>query len=89
MSRELEWTGQEEYVSKPLDSWYMEGRVVGLARSANGLTFATINDAGHMVCSHIIRSRRLDLTVHEFQAPYDKPKETLELLKRWLAGQEP
>ncbi|KAF5347055.1 hypothetical protein D9758_011617 [Tetrapyrgos nigripes] len=37
----------------------------GMIAQGGGLTFATIDGAGHMV-------------------PYDKPKESLELVKRWL-----
>ncbi|KAJ6614925.1 serine carboxypeptidase [Mycena sp. CBHHK59/15] len=67
----LEWSGQEAFVQEPLRSWggtgNAKGKRAGLARSANGLTFVTIDDAGHMV-------------------PYDKPKESLDLVQRWLSG---
>ncbi|KAG9315964.1 Alpha/Beta hydrolase protein [Chiua virens] len=56
----MPWTGQEAF---------LDGQVVGRTRSANGLTFATVDGAGHMV-------------------PYDKPKEALALVQRWLAKQE-
>ena len=49
MSLELEWTGQEEFSQKPFESWLVNDKVVGGTRSAQGLTFATINGAGHMV----------------------------------------
>ncbi|KAJ7323615.1 serine carboxypeptidase [Mycena albidolilacea] len=68
----LEWSGQAEYAAEPLRPWavggdFTKGRA-GLARSAKGLTFATIDKAGHMV-------------------PYDKPKEALDLVQRWLSGE--
>ncbi|KAJ7259665.1 serine carboxypeptidase [Mycena rebaudengoi] len=72
----LEWSGQAEFAKQPLKPWAIAGdpqadadgsRRAGLARSAQGLTFATIEAAGHMV-------------------PYDKPKESLELVQRWLSG---
>ncbi|KAJ7129023.1 serine carboxypeptidase [Mycena crocata] len=65
----MEWSGQEEFSRQDLKPWGIgEGTArIGLARSAMGLTFATVEGAGHMV-------------------PYDKPKESLELLRRWLAG---
>ncbi|KAJ7751869.1 serine carboxypeptidase [Mycena maculata] len=68
----LEWSGQAAFAAEPLRPWavggdFANGRA-GLARSANGLTFATIDRAGHMV-------------------PYDKPKEALDLLQRWLSGE--
>ena len=45
----MSWTGQEAFVSQPLREWGIDGKVVGKTRSANGLTFATIYGAGHMV----------------------------------------
>jgi len=68
-TRGLEWSGQEEFVSKPLRPWMVEGRVAGQTREGNGLTFASIYGAGHM-------------------APGDKPKESLEMVSRWLKGKE-
>jgi len=61
----LEWSGHEEFSAQSLRDWKIDGRSVGTTRCANGLTFATIEGAGHMV-------------------PYDKPKEALELVNRWL-----
>ncbi|KAJ6531658.1 serine carboxypeptidase [Mycena vulgaris] len=68
----LEWSGQAEFAAEPLRPWavggdFTKGRA-GLARSAKGLTFATIDAAGHMV-------------------PYDKPKEALDVVQRWLSGE--
>ncbi|KAJ7086299.1 Alpha/Beta hydrolase protein [Mycena crocata] len=74
-TRALEWSGQEEFAAEPLRAWAVGGDLAkakgraGLARSAKGLTFATVDGAGHMV-------------------PYDKPKEALDLLQRWLSGEE-
>lgn len=45
----MPWSGQEAFVSQSLREWQADGQVVGKTRSANGLTFATINGAGHMV----------------------------------------
>ncbi|KAF7367689.1 Carboxypeptidase [Mycena sanguinolenta] len=66
----LEWSGQAAFAAEPLHPWaigddFTKGRA-GLARSAKGLTFVTIDKAGHMV-------------------PYDKPKEALDLVQRWLS----
>ncbi|KAF7315211.1 Carboxypeptidase [Mycena indigotica] len=65
----MEWSGQEEFVQQGLRPWGFKGQNnrIGLVRNAKGLTFATIEGAGHMV-------------------PYDKPKEALEMVQRWLAG---
>jgi len=63
----LEWSGQEEFSSQPLREWTVDGKRAGRTRYAKGLTFATVDAAGHMV-------------------PYDKPKESLEMVNRWIAG---
>ncbi|KAF8599601.1 serine carboxypeptidase [Ceratobasidium sp. AG-I] len=66
---DLDWTGGAAYNAQKDREWSVDGESVGITRSANGLTFATINAAGHMV-------------------PYDKPKEALAMLHRWLGGEE-
>ncbi|KIM38984.1 hypothetical protein M413DRAFT_447347 [Hebeloma cylindrosporum] len=65
----LEWSGQEEFGKQGLREWIVNGKTAGTMRSAKGLTFATIQGAGHMV-------------------PYDKPKESLELVNRWLSNKD-
>ena len=45
----MEWSGQSKFVSQELREWKVDGRVAGLTRSAEGLTFATVDGAGHMV----------------------------------------
>ncbi|KAJ7487366.1 Alpha/Beta hydrolase protein [Mycena galericulata] len=67
-TRELEWTGHAEFSAQPLREWMVGGKRAGHTREANGLTFATVDAAGHMV-------------------PYDKPKESLEMVNRWIAGE--
>lgn len=46
---DLEWTGRDVFGATKLRQWDVEGVAAGLTRSANGLTFATIYGAGHMV----------------------------------------
>jgi hypothetical protein len=62
----MPWSGQDAFVKQPLTDWLIDGHVVGKTRSANGLTFATVNEAGHMVgpssrvgtpCSQEVRFR--------------------------------
>lgn len=65
----MKWSGQENFVAQELRDWEVGGQRVGKTRSFGGLTFATIEGAGHMV-------------------PYDKPVEALEMVKRWLGGEE-
>ncbi|KAJ7499907.1 serine carboxypeptidase [Mycena latifolia] len=64
----LEWSGQAEFSALPLREWTVAGKRAGKTRAAQGLTFATVDAAGHMV-------------------PFDKPKESLEMVNRWIAGQ--
>ncbi|KAJ7479723.1 Alpha/Beta hydrolase protein [Mycena latifolia] len=64
----LEWSGQAEFSALPLREWTVAGKRAGKTRAARGLTFATVDAAGHVV-------------------PYDKPKESLEMVNRWIAGQ--
>jgi carboxypeptidase C (cathepsin A) len=45
----LEWSGHDAFSSQPLRDWTVNGTVAGKTRSADGLTFATIYGAGHMV----------------------------------------
>ncbi len=45
----LEWSGHAEFSNAPLRAWNVDGKQVGMTRSALGLTFATIEGAGHMV----------------------------------------
>ncbi|EJU01527.1 alpha/beta-hydrolase [Dacryopinax primogenitus] len=45
----LEWTGQLAFNSRDLTEWTVHGRRAGLTKHAKGLTFATVDAAGHMV----------------------------------------
>ena len=51
MTLELEWTGQETFRRDPLRAWTINGSVAGVTRTGGGLTFATIDGAGHFVSS--------------------------------------
>ena len=86
---DLEWTKHDEFSSQPLREWIVDGKAAGMTRSAGGLTFATIEGAGHMVpffadlCGPFV-DRKSSFS----QVPYDKPKESLELVNRWLSGKD-
>lgn len=45
----LEWTGHDAFNAQPMRDWYVNEEVAGHTRSANGLTWATVFGAGHMV----------------------------------------
>lgn len=47
---QLEWTKQEEFANQPLREWTVNKTRAGVTRSVGGLTFATVEGAGHMVC---------------------------------------
>jgi carboxypeptidase C (cathepsin A) len=49
----LEWSGQTDYVAQTMEGWKVDGKRVGQVRSAKGLTFATVEGAGHMVSLQI------------------------------------
>ena len=87
MTLALEWTGQDAFVAEPLRDWTVDGKVAGVMRSAGAFTFATIYGAGHMVCSHRLLVVSECGRLHN-QVPYDKPKESLELVRRWLAEEQ-
>ncbi|KAI0640108.1 serine carboxypeptidase [Trametes polyzona] len=48
MTLALEWSGQDAFRNEPLREWRVGNEVVGKVRSGGGLTFATIDGAGHM-----------------------------------------
>lgn len=44
------WEGQLDFTSQAAQDWVLDsGAVAGQFRSAKGLTFLNVNDAGHMV----------------------------------------
>lgn len=47
----MDWSGKEAFASRPLVDWSMDGHVAGKTRAHGGLTFATVNGAGHLVRS--------------------------------------
>lgn len=82
----MEWTGHEEYASLPLRDWFVGNTMVGKTRSAQNLTFATILGAGHLVkYSTYLHDTTSNLNG---QLPHDKPVESLQMVKRWLSGQD-
>jgi cathepsin A (carboxypeptidase C) len=81
----LEWSGQVAFRAEPLQEWTVDGKRAGKTRSAEGFTFATVDATGHMVRNSYNKSLRFLKSV--WQVPYDKPKESLEMINRWLAGQ--
>ncbi|KAG8733326.1 hypothetical protein FRC10_000296 [Ceratobasidium sp. 414] len=48
-TQSLDWTGSAAYTAEKDREWTVDGKVAGITRSAHGLTFATVNAAGHMV----------------------------------------
>ena len=45
----LEWTGKPAFNAEDLREWTVDGTRAGRYKSANGLTYVTIEGAGHMV----------------------------------------
>ncbi|KAL6946796.1 carboxypeptidase C [Hanseniaspora vineae] len=48
-TNELEYADHEEFSSKDLESWYVDGEEAGEVKSAGSLTFVRNYDGGHMV----------------------------------------
>lgn len=45
----LEWSGKKAFNDAALREWEVVGERAGVTRSAMGLTFATVDHAGHLV----------------------------------------
>lgn len=45
----MDWYGKQGFTSQSLREWHVGGKVAGKTRSHEGLTFATVFGAGHMV----------------------------------------
>lgn len=84
-TRAMEWTGKGDFGKEALKDWHVDDKVAGKVRSSGGLTFATIHGAGHMVRNMPVLQRAGLITG---QVPYDKPREALALVNRWLGEKE-
>ncbi len=82
MDTALEWSGQKDFVSESLREWRVDGEISGKTRSVNGLTFATIDGAGHFVGRDF--KKCVQRSADFWKAPYDKAQEMLALLQRWI-----
>lgn len=52
-AHEMNWNGRDAFNAAESRAWVVEDKTVGETKSANGLTFATIQNAGHFVSTHI------------------------------------
>lgn len=48
-TRELEWSGGEQFAKTELRTWEVDGAPAGKTKSYGNFTFATIHAAGHLV----------------------------------------
>lgn len=57
----MEWSGGDEWRKEGLGEWSVDGSngIAGKIRSSGGLTFVTVDGAGHMVRDFMIRARLL------------------------------
>ncbi|TFK38756.1 serine carboxypeptidase [Crucibulum laeve] len=46
---DMEWSGGNEFRKQDLETWNVDGKKAGKVRSAMGLSFVTVEGAGHMV----------------------------------------
>ena len=82
-ANKLQWSGGEEFAAAEFRPWSVDGKTSGKTKSAAGFTFATVDGAGHMVSGKLFVDKAI-VVMNEIQVPYDKPKEGLEFVKRWL-----
>ncbi|KAG8695794.1 hypothetical protein FRC08_007551 [Ceratobasidium sp. 394] len=52
----LDWTGRDKFHASHARNWLVNGRIAGFVKSGGGLTFATVDAAGHMVRSAVLRA---------------------------------
>jgi carboxypeptidase C (cathepsin A) len=45
----LDWRGSNSYKTTPMSTWTIDGKVVGKYKTSGGLTYATVQGAGHFV----------------------------------------
>ena len=45
----MQWSGQQAFLQATNTTWNYNGNVAGTSRTANGLTFVVVDNAGHMV----------------------------------------
>ena len=84
----MDWTGRAAFNDKPLRPWDVDEEIAGMTRTEGALTFLTLDRAGHMVrwLDRYLRGGCV-LTAY-MQVPHDQPKNSLEMLTRWLKGED-
>jgi len=45
----MPWSGESSFINAPNTTWHVNGEAAGSARTADGLTFVVVSEAGHMV----------------------------------------
>ena len=93
MASDLKWSGKQAFNAEDLRLWYAEkgslaSKPAGHTKSANGLTFMTIEGAGELSFhfQHGVRTLMHSSAGH--MVPMDKPMESEVLFKRWLEGKQ-
>ena len=83
----LDWKGKDEFNAAEEHEW----QGAGLARTAEGLTFLQVYDAGHMVSMKDngkmkCNSWHSHLHLCSVQVPADQPKVALDMIKNFVDG---
>ncbi|THU81285.1 serine carboxypeptidase [Dendrothele bispora CBS 962.96] len=79
----LEWSGQREFGEKVLRGWEVEGRRAGMTRS---FSMEGGSDGGAGGSGGRLTFATVEGAGH--MVPYNRPKEALVMVQRWIAGEE-
>jgi carboxypeptidase C (cathepsin A) len=81
----LQWSKHEAYHQTEWREWIVDGKMVGEAKQTPLLAFVTVRGAGHMMSACPDMSLLAADDLGGSYVPYDKPKEALVMVARWIS----